>query len=184
MFILTRIKDNVRIHPADFALPRKEAITNELNIKYANKIINNVGCCIRVWDIATCSDPIVLACMNGAYQSSVTFRMIVFRPFIGQIITGKIIQSTADGIRMSLDFFDDIVIPSVWMKPDTKFDETEGVWIWTVDDTPLFMDKGEVIRASVEAEEFADFGPLKSDASSFTLTCSIMDAGLGLVSWW
>lgn len=40
------------------------------------------------------------------------FRMIVFRPFVGEVLTGRIMAATHNGIRISLEFFDDIFIPA------------------------------------------------------------------------
>ena len=36
---------------------------------------------------------------------------MVFRPFINEVIIGRVRSCSADGIRVSLDFFDDIFIP-------------------------------------------------------------------------
>lgn len=38
--------------------------------------------------------------------------MIVFRPFVGEVLTGRIMAATYTGIRISLEFFDDIFIPA------------------------------------------------------------------------
>jgi len=40
------------------------------------------------------------------------FRLIVFRPFVGEVLTGRIMAATHTGIRISLEFFDDIFIPA------------------------------------------------------------------------
>lgn len=40
-----------------------------------------------------------------------TFRLIVFRPFKGEVLTGRISSSTPAGIKVRLDFFEDILIP-------------------------------------------------------------------------
>ena len=38
--------------------------------------------------------------------------MIVFRPFVGEVLTGRIMAATHAGLRISLEFFDDISIPA------------------------------------------------------------------------
>jgi DNA-directed RNA polymerase III subunit RPC8 len=38
MFILAVLKDTIKIEPADFRKPKQEAITDEVNKKYANKV--------------------------------------------------------------------------------------------------------------------------------------------------
>jgi DNA-directed RNA polymerase III subunit RPC8 len=41
----------------------------------------------------------------------VEFRMIVFRPFKGEVMLGRIRSSTPSGIHLRTDFFDDIFVP-------------------------------------------------------------------------
>lgn len=41
----------------------------------------------------------------------VEFRMVVFRPFKGEVMLGRIRSSTPAGINLRTDFFDDIFIP-------------------------------------------------------------------------
>jgi DNA-directed RNA polymerase III subunit RPC8 len=69
MFNLCEISDNVRVCPEDLALPRAVALMNELNQKYANKVLHNIGLCIRVLDITRASQGTVFACQDGAYTS-------------------------------------------------------------------------------------------------------------------
>lgn len=42
---------------------------------------------------------------------SVEFRMIVFRPFKGEVMLGKIRSSTVNGINIRTEFFDEIFVP-------------------------------------------------------------------------
>ena len=37
--------------------------------------------------------------------------MTVFRPFVGEVLSGRIMAATHRGIRISLEFFDDVFIP-------------------------------------------------------------------------
>jgi len=41
----------------------------------------------------------------------VRFRQVVFKPYINEVITGTITKCSIEGIQVSLDFFDDIIIP-------------------------------------------------------------------------
>jgi DNA-directed RNA polymerase III subunit RPC8 len=51
MFNLAILKDTVAVHPSDFGGPQEQAIIAELNKKYANRILHDVGLCICVFDI-------------------------------------------------------------------------------------------------------------------------------------
>ncbi|KAI8928449.1 RNA polymerase III subunit Rpc25-domain-containing protein [Entophlyctis helioformis] len=162
MFILSVLKDIVRVPPKDFVKDQQEAIVDELNQKYANKVLHNVGLCISVYDLLETSDPIVHACQDGAYQSRVKFRMVVFRPFKGEILEGRIKDcSPKTGVRVTMNFFDDIIIPPSFLMPDSEYDSQEGVWVWKYDGNDLFMDREEPIRFRVENEAFVDVGPVK-----------------------
>lgn len=52
----TKIADLVQITPQDFRKSSIIAIEDNLNIKYANKIIPKIGLCISVYDILWTSE--------------------------------------------------------------------------------------------------------------------------------
>ncbi|KAK9764442.1 DNA-directed RNA polymerase III complex subunit Rpc25, variant 2 [Basidiobolus ranarum] len=129
----------------------------------------------------------------------VKFRLVVFRPFLGEVITGKIRSCSAEGVSVSLGFFDDILIPSALLQESTEFDQNEQVWVWRFDGNELFMDVDETIRLRVIDEMFVDATPIpdaknKHNSSNpvepklleppYSLLCSIQEDGLGLISWW
>lgn len=124
MFILTRLSDTVKL------LPSTEynhiALTQWLNAKYSNKVLHKVGLCISVYDILSVGDGALKYGDGCVYIKSslpplhfklyingiAEFRMMVFRPFVGEVLTGRIMAATHTGIRISLEFFDDIFIPA------------------------------------------------------------------------
>jgi DNA-directed RNA polymerase III subunit RPC8 len=110
MFILSIIKDVIKVNPQNFAKSKLTSIQDELNIKYANKVLHNVGLCIRVWDITTLGDCVIPPSQDGSFHVKVEFRLIVFRPFIGEILECKVQSCGTEGIRVALDFFDEISI--------------------------------------------------------------------------
>lgn len=60
MFVLSEIEDTVKIVPNDFKKEDNVAITDVLNDKYANKVVQDVGLCICVHDIIETSDGFIL----------------------------------------------------------------------------------------------------------------------------
>ncbi|KAF8426337.1 RNA polymerase III subunit Rpc25-domain-containing protein [Tirmania nivea] len=195
MFILATFSDLVVIHPQDFSKPTSEAIEDEINAKYANKVVYNIGLCICLYDILKVSEGLI-GYGNGSANVHVTFRLIVFRPFKGEILTGRISSSTPAGIKVRLDFFEDILIPGHLLFDGCVFDIKENVWIWHSEGTELYMDKGEVIRFKVENEKFTDQTPVNPMAAKaevvaelhkeppYQINASCSAAGLGLVAWW
>lgn len=109
MFVLVTLKDTIRIPPNKFDVPMKQALTDEINERLANKVIVDVGLCITFYDIVKLGESFLFQ-GDGASHTVVTFRYIVFRPFVGETILGKIKSSTREGIRVTLGFFEDILI--------------------------------------------------------------------------
>lgn len=110
---------------------------------------------------------------DGASHTEVHFRYIVFRPSIGDVITGKIRSCSREGVHVTLGFFDDILIPPTAMQHPSRFEETEQAWVWEypTDDGhhDLYMDIGEPVKFRVTGETFEEsspVGPPASDAST------------------
>ena len=56
---------------------------------------------------------------------TVTFRVLVFRPFIEEVLTGRIKSSTKEGVTLNLGFFDDIFLPASNLQHPCRFDESD-----------------------------------------------------------
>ncbi|XP_055628764.1 DNA-directed RNA polymerase III subunit RPC8 [Toxorhynchites rutilus septentrionalis] len=203
MFLLAELKDTVRIAPELFNIKLPEAIKDEVNRKLANKVLLNVGLCIALKDIVKLGDSIILP-GDGASHTEVIFRYIVFRPMIGDIITGKIRSCSHEGVHVTLGFFDDILIPPSALQHPSRFEEAEQAWVWEypLEDGKkhdLYMDIGENIKFRVSGELFEESSPIgppdqempststvSKDTSKtpYRITAAINESGLGLISWW
>uniref|UniRef100_UPI00398E9EAE DNA-directed RNA polymerase III subunit RPC8 isoform X2 n=1 Tax=Pristiophorus japonicus TaxID=55135 RepID=UPI00398E9EAE len=192
MFVLVEMVDTVRIPPWLFERRLNDAIAEELNKKLANKVVYNVGLCVCLYDITKLEDSYIFP-GDGASHTKVHFRYVVFRPFLDEIITGQIKGCSQDGVFATGRLFLD----------RAGSDETEQVWVWEYETDEgthdLYMDVGEEVRLRVVDETFVDTsptGPSKANSettaveeaarkeSPYTLTASISEPGLGLLSWW
>ncbi|KAK2861430.1 hypothetical protein FQN49_004209 [Arthroderma sp. PD_2] len=213
MFLLTTISDLVQISPEDFSKLSSVAIEDNINEKYANKVIQNVGLCIAFYDLLESSDGLIghgtgLVNVNGKTDIrlledrmkadeglTVKFRIIVFRPFKGEVIIGKITNGTEQGIKIGVEFFNDIIVPPDLLLDGARFDMKDQVWIWDNGDGGIFyFDIGETVRFRVEQEEWHDQVPNAPDLHDgaatpdrkppYSIIGSMQVAGLGLVAWW
>ncbi|XP_030757786.1 DNA-directed RNA polymerase III subunit RPC8 [Sitophilus oryzae] len=199
MFVLAEMKNVTRISPELFNLNLNEAVAGELNKKLANKVLLNVGLCIALFDITSIQDSFIIP-GDGASHTIVYFRYIVFRPFMEEILIGKIRSCSQEGVHVTMGFFDDILIPPSALQHPSKFNETEQAWVWEYDTGDgskhdLFMDSGESIRFRVTAEIFTETCPagpngiqeaqdITESKVPYSLMGSINEPGLGLLSWW
>ncbi|KAF8959611.1 polymerase III polypeptide H [Flammula alnicola] len=209
MFCLSIIKDTMAIHPSNFGAPVDDALIAEINKKYANRVLHDVGLCISVFDLSQAGEGKVRY-GDGFLWYKVVFRLVVFRPFTSEVIIAKVKSSDEDGIRLTLGFFDDLYIPVAYLPQPTAFDPNERAHFWIPDselttttellDTPvaerMYIDQGEVVRIRVESDEFCDDEPGPPKATEgvqvkrepkrppYVVCCSIAEQGLGPVAWW
>ena len=193
MFVLSNLKDIVKVTPRKFAQDQLSIISTILDNKFANKVVVNLGLCISLFDVYQVEDAFILA-GEGGYHIRAHFRFIVFRPFMNEIIVGRVKSSSSDGIHVTLGFFDDIIIPPDKMRPVTSFGE-DHIWVWHYDTeagrADLHVDLDEQIRFKVIDEIFTEIGPpsIASEAGAensvpYKVIGSIDDDGLGLLKWW
>lgn len=55
----TKIADLVQIHPEDFSKDASQAIEDNINAKYANKVIQKIGLCICLYDLLSASEGLI-----------------------------------------------------------------------------------------------------------------------------
>jgi DNA-directed RNA polymerase III subunit RPC8 len=96
------------------------------------QVIQRIGLCICLYDLLWTSEGLIghgtgLVNVNGSFARShvfvifsfadaiyaaVEFRMIVFRPFKGEVIIARVRSQTPSGMHLSVgDFFQDIFVP-------------------------------------------------------------------------
>ncbi|KAJ6444829.1 Signal peptidase complex subunit 2 [Purpureocillium lavendulum] len=176
----TKISDLVQVHPEDFSKHSIVALEDNINAKYANKVIQKIGLCICLYDILWTSEGLIghgsglvnvngmqltafvrplQLCVSLANAAAVEFRMVVFRPFKGETMLGKIRSSTPAGINVRTDFFDDIFVPYEELPEGAEYNHGEQLWIWNLEDSRLFYDNHEMVRFQVIDEEWHDQTP-------------------------
>nr|GMC48945.1 DNA-directed RNA polymerase III subunit RPC8 [Ipomoea batatas] len=134
MFYLSEIEHTLRLPPHLLNLALNEAIKGELEGLFVDKVIAQLGLCISVYDIRS-NDGGFIFPGDGASTYTVKFRLIIFRPFRGEVIAARLKESNAQGLRLSLGFFDDIYVPAVLMpnpshsEPDPE-SRNQVRWIW------------------------------------------------------
>ena len=203
------LSDVVQICPAEFRKTNTRAIEDFINAKYADKVVHKVGLCLALHSIISHSEGFI-GHGTGIVNVNVDFRLVVFRPFKGEILSATIVHSNPmRGIYLSHDFFEDVLIP-----PETLFESTEwghdeqGVeaFIWrpkndeTAETNDYYFDRAEDCMYRVEEEQWRDLSPnMVMPTQQFVaneqeergvrkipylLRGSMMLTGLGPTLWW
>ncbi|XP_064991208.1 uncharacterized protein LOC103987368 isoform X3 [Musa acuminata AAA Group] len=186
MFCLSLIEHNLHLPPHLLNRPLLDAIKEELERLFLDKVLSNLGLCISIYDIRTIEGGFVFP-GDGSSTYKVVFRLIMFRPYVGEILCGKLKASDANGLHLSLGFFDDIKVP-VHLLPHKSRMGDDGIWIWEHECGDLPMDLDEEVHFRVTKINYPPI-PVEQDAnaspfSPMEIIGEIYGDGLGLLSWW
>ena len=129
MFVLATVSDVISTSAEAQRKSPYEAVVDGVHARYANRVLPGVGLCLCVHDVLECGVGKV-RWGDGKLYYRATFRLVVFHPSVGEIMIGKILSATEDGIRVTLGFFDDIFIPSSYIPTPRAFDHAEQTWFW------------------------------------------------------
>lgn len=143
-------------------------LKEQIEIKYANRVLLHVGLCITFYDFISIGDPYLYPSEGSAIQI-VRFRMVVFRPFVGEIITGKLVSSGREGLKISTEFFEDILIPAALLQAPCVYNPVDGLWTWKYGEpeNDFLMDIGEEVLKSFLS--FISIVSVRSERSSWIL---------------
>ena len=89
MFVLCTLEDKLRVQPGDLGKPTLEAVTAEIERTYIDKVVPDLGLVITLYDILDVSGGYVFP-SDGAVHFDTRFRLVVFKPFIGEVLVGKL----------------------------------------------------------------------------------------------
>ncbi|CAN1278483.1 DNA-directed RNA polymerase III subunit RPC8 [Linum perenne] len=98
MFFLSLAEHKFRLPPELLSLPLHESVKKVLDGVFVDKVISDLGLCVSIYDIKDISGGFIQA-GDGASTYTVEFRMVIFRPFAGEVIVAKIKESDVDGLR-------------------------------------------------------------------------------------
>mmetsp|Transcript_20221 Transcript_20221/g.68492 ORF Transcript_20221/g.68492 Transcript_20221/m.68492 type:complete len:238 (-) Transcript_20221:65-778(-) len=156
MFVLSTVTDTLRVPPSAFDRDLADVLRQEIDAKYAGRVLIDVGFCLCACHIIDTGDGLVHPLDAGATYRC-TFQLLVLRPFVGEIVVGTIISSHIDGLYVSLDFFDDVFIPSKFLPTPSTFDSKARIWTWKYDegdDAVFHLDVGYEIRFRVKSMNY------------------------------
>ncbi|KEG01991.1 DNA-directed RNA polymerase III subunit RPC8, putative [Plasmodium vinckei vinckei] len=185
MFSLFRMEDVISIEAHFNNDEIKNIIEFLLRTKYVDKVVQNAGLCVGLYDILEIKNKEILkGC--GTIRLNVIFRLVFFHPYENEIIEGYVKSSDHKGIIVSLGFFENIRVNRAYLKEPKAFDDEKNEWYWTYEGIKCFYTKNEPIRIRILETYFSDPNEVNEDESvpSMSITGSVQQDGLGLVKWW
>lgn len=155
--LAARLSDVIHIAPSEFGKPLLTTIKDALSEKYPNKVVPHLGLCVAVYDVTHIGES-QLYPGNASHHTTVEFRLVIFKPAVGEVIDGTIVSCDEQGVRISLGFFDEVRVPARLLQEGSIWSDDEKVWVWCVPDTEsmLYFDLQNHIRFRVEGIVFRE----------------------------
>ncbi|KMZ60421.1 DNA-directed RNA polymerase III subunit RPC8 [Zostera marina] len=186
MFTLSVIEHTLKIPPRLLNIPLTESVEEVLKYLYVDKVITDLGLCISVYDIHKIDGGFIID-NDGGCLYKVVFRLLMFRPFIGEIITAWTDESNEDGLRLTTGFFNDIYVPKDFLQKPSIFG-ADGIWNWNTENESYTMDLKEELKFRVKSIKYPSMpvnpSPDSKPFAPMEIIGAINEDGLGLVSWW
>lgn len=181
------------------------------------QVIQKIGLCICLYDLLWASEGLIghgegTANVNGTLppctpftfmvltrSSAAEFRLVIFRPFKGETILGRISRCSPDGLWVRTDFFDSIFVDKDDLADELRYDYNESLWVWDSENGEMYYDIHETVRVSVIGEEWNDQTPTKPVVTpdendentvqevrpaAYIIKGSMKADGLGVCLWW
>jgi DNA-directed RNA polymerase III subunit RPC8 len=135
MFAVELVNDTVSIPASELHTHNTRPLLHSyIDAKYPNRVLMDAGLVIGRYDHFRLQTGPATLTTGGRAVYQCTFAVIVFRPWVGEVIVGKVVAADAEGVTVSTGFFSCIHVPKRWMLNPSTF--KNGVWIWA----PVFDD--------------------------------------------
>ncbi len=141
--------------PQDLALPAREAVAAALRAAFVDKVVHGTGLVVSLYDLLEVEGGTVYPSDGGAHYTA-TFRAVVFRPFVGEVLEGRVRAQDPEGLEVDLGFFGDVRVPRALLpgEPAATWGAAADEWSWASEGKPLFFVRGNVVRVRVHAVSF------------------------------
>ncbi len=101
MFYEVLVTDHVRVEPNKFGMDTDEAVRTQLEESYSGFQDKDIGTVVAVLEVKEVKEGIIIPGDGAAYYES-TFKLIVFRPELQELIYGTIEEITSFGAFMTM----------------------------------------------------------------------------------
>ena len=171
MFYLMEVEDHVRVEPKHFGLPTNEAIERQLNESYVDSISKELGYVISVISVDGVEDGVIIPGDGAAFYKS-TFKLLVWRPELHELVYGTISEITNFGAFMQIGPAQGMIHISQTMEDYVSLSKTGTL---SGKASKRNLGKGDDCIARIVAISY------KGDSPKIGLT--MRQSGLGKVEW-
>ncbi|MEM4266474.1 MAG: DNA-directed RNA polymerase [Candidatus Nanoarchaeia archaeon] len=152
MFYEVEVKGHVRVPPTSFKEDTKEAVLKRLNEEYDGYISKDLGIVIGVVEVGEIGEGVIVPGDGAAYYET-TFKLIVFRPELQEVLLGRITDITDFGAFIEIGAVDGMIHVSQTMDDFVSFSKSN---VLTGKETKRVLKVGDQCRARVIAVSYKE----------------------------
>ncbi|MBI4154545.1 DNA-directed RNA polymerase [Candidatus Woesearchaeota archaeon] len=152
MFYEVEVRSHIRVPPTLFKMDTKAAILEQLKTQFENFVSPEIGVVIGVTSIAQVGEGIIIP-GDGAPYYDTTFKMLVFKPEMQELISGKITEITDFGCFINIGPIDGMIHVSQAMDDFVSFSKSN---ILTGKETKRTLKVGDICKARIIAVSYKD----------------------------
>jgi DNA-directed RNA polymerase subunit E' len=171
MFYEVLVTDHVRVEPNKFGMDTDEAVRAQLEESYSGFQDKDIGTVVAVLDVNEVKEGIIIPGDGAAYYES-TFKLIVFRPELQELVYGQIEEITNFGAFISMGPIRGMIHISQTMDDFVSFSDTG---VLTGKDGKKNLVQGDKCIARIVAISY------KGEEPKIGLT--MRQPGLGKLDW-
>jgi DNA-directed RNA polymerase subunit E' len=123
MFYEILVTDHVRVEPNKFGLPTDEAVRTQLEESYSGFQDKDIGTVVAVLEVLDVKEGIIIQGDGAAYYES-TFKLIVFKPELQELVYGTIEEITNFGAFINLGVIQGMIHISQTMDDFVSFSDS------------------------------------------------------------
>jgi DNA-directed RNA polymerase subunit E' len=123
MFYEVLVTDHVRVEPNKFGMDTDEAVRAQLEESYSGFQDKDIGTVVAVLDVMEVKEGIIIPGDGAAYYES-TFKLIVFKPELQEVVYGTVEEITNFGAFMSMGPIRGMIHISQTMDDFVSFSDT------------------------------------------------------------
>ncbi len=171
MFYLTEVEDYVRVDPKLFGLPTVEAVTNQLKETYKDYYDKEMGKVIGIVEVINVGEGVIIPGDGATYYIS-TFKLLVWKPELQEIVYGSISEITNFGAFIDLGVMRGMIHISQTMDDYVSFSKANSL---TGKSSKRSLKQGDLCLARIVAISHKGAEP--------KIGLTMRQPGLGKLEW-
>jgi len=89
MFLVSTLEDDVRVAPSELERPPADAVAAVIQARYVDRVVPDLGLIVALYDLLSIEGGAIYP-SDGAAFFRVRFRLVAFRPFVGEVLVGRL----------------------------------------------------------------------------------------------